>query len=138
VSSVFPRLAWHDELLALHSRVSRGPYVDTWDGVTVQAPKRHQREHITATIVLYYTCSGGVPTGANVWAAIDDLEDLYRSGESGNLADKKFDFMKSELTVKDAIDIGTKIKLQPPKPGRSKELERAPHKLDSNDSGNAV
>merc|ERR1712100_97081 len=44
------------------ARVSRGSRVDTWNGLTVKEPKRHSNEHITVTIVLYYTCSGGVPT----------------------------------------------------------------------------
>jgi len=76
---------------------------------------RHPNEHVTATIVMYYTCSGGVPTAEDVKRAIDDLEELYQAVEvNGNLADEKFDFMKSELTVKDAMDIKKKVLTQPP------------------------
>jgi len=97
------------------ARVSRGSRVDTWNGLTVKEPKRHSNEHITVTIVLYYTCSGGVPTEDDVRAAIDDLENLYESvEENGRLTDEKFDFMKSELTVKDVIDIQSKVLTQPP------------------------
>ena len=50
--------------------------------------------------------------------AIDDMEKLYNSfTEKGNLADDTFDFMKGELTVKDVVDIQTKIKFQPPSVG---------------------
>ena len=81
-------------------------------------PKRNSEEHITVTIVLYFTISGGVPSEADVVAAIDDMEKLYNScTEKGNLADDTFDFMKGELTVKDVVDIKTKIKFQPPSVG---------------------
>jgi len=88
------------------ARVSRGSFVDSWGGVSSKEQVRHPNEHVTATIVMYYTCSGGVPTAEDVKRAIDDLEELYQAVEvNGNLADEKFDFMKSELTVKDAMDI---------------------------------
>jgi hypothetical protein len=97
------------------ARVSRGSLVGEWDGLTLKEPKRHPHEHVTVTIVMYYTCSGGVPTEEDVKAAIDDLEDLYKTLEvEGNLSSQKFDFMKSELTVKDMIDIKTKVENQPP------------------------
>jgi len=92
------------------ARVSKGSFVDEWDGLTIQEPKRHPNEHCTATIVMYYTCNGGVPTDEDIIAAIDDIEELYRGIEgNGQLSDNQFDFMKSELTVKDAIDISKKI-----------------------------
>lgn len=97
------------------ARVSRGSKEDTWSGLSVTSPQRHPQEHITATIVMYYTCSGGVPTEDDVKAAIDDLESLYKSVEaSGHLADSDFDFMKGELTVKDVTDIVDKVTTQPP------------------------
>ena len=34
-------------------------------------------------------------------------------GADGRLGDSAFDFMKEELTVKDAVDITTKVKTQP-------------------------
>jgi len=100
------------------ARVSRGSAADggaTWKGLTVKNPKRHSGEHITVTIVMYYTCSGGVPTEHDVKSAIDDLEGLYQSVEtSGTLSEDKFNFMKSELTVKDTWDIQKKLITQPP------------------------
>jgi len=59
------------------ARVSRGSFVDSWSGVTSNEQVRHPNEHVTATIVMYYTCSGGVPTAEDVKRAIDDLEELY-------------------------------------------------------------
>lgn len=101
------------------ARVSRGSQVDEtpWNGLTVTNPKRHPNEHVTATIVMYYTCSGGVPTMEDVKAAVDDLEEMYRSIENGNLREKTFDFMKSELTYKDMKYVENKVGAQPaPKP----------------------
>ena len=98
------------------ARVSKGSLYDSWTGLSVKNPERHPNEHITATIVMYYTCSGGVPSETDVKSAIDDLEELYKAIEvNGNLADAEFDFMKSDLTVKDMIDIKSKLDSQPPK-----------------------
>lgn len=94
------------------ARVSRGSEVldGTWSGITVEDPTRHPNEHVTATIVMYYTCSGGAPSTEDVKSAIDDLEELYESLEtSGKLAEEAFDFMKSELTVQDVVDINNKL-----------------------------
>mmetsp|Transcript_25863 Transcript_25863/g.53790 ORF Transcript_25863/g.53790 Transcript_25863/m.53790 type:complete len:469 (+) Transcript_25863:56-1462(+) len=100
------------------ARVSRGSEVDEkqWPGLTVKEPKRNEDgECITITCVMYNVCQGGVPTEEDVAAAIDDLEAMYRSCEdNGNLADEKFDFMKSKLTVDDTIQIAKKIETQPP------------------------
>merc|ERR1711998_415132 len=96
------------------ARVSRGKEFDVWNGLSQTEPKRNESEHITVTIVSYFTIAGGVPSEADVVAAIDDMEKLYNScTEKGNLADDTFDFMKDELTVKDVVDIQTKIKTQP-------------------------
>jgi hypothetical protein len=98
--------------------VSRGTAVDPpgtpFPALTVQKPERHDNECITATIVFYYVCAGGVPSEADVAKAINDLENMYRALENGNLADANFDFMKSELTVKDAGGIQNKLATQPP------------------------
>ena len=105
--------------LSSAARVSKGTTVDDnlYKGISVKDPKRHPTEHITATIVMYYTCSGGVPSAADVKAAIDDLEELYKAIDvNGKLADAEFDFMKSDLTVKDVVDIKSKLDTQPPKP----------------------
>mmetsp|Transcript_248 Transcript_248/g.330 ORF Transcript_248/g.330 Transcript_248/m.330 type:complete len:400 (-) Transcript_248:106-1305(-) len=108
------RLSMSREGKSSAARVSRGTKVDIWNGLTIKEPKRHPNEHITATIVMYYTCSGGVPSEEDVKAAIDDLEEMYHSVENGMLANRSFDFMKSELTVKDTIDIKEKMTNQPP------------------------
>merc|ERR1711907_907032 len=97
------------------ARVSRGSKVDTWEGLTKKTPTRNPEEHITITVVFYFTIAGGVPSEADVMAAIDDMESLYQScEENGRLAEEKFDFMKSELTVKNVQDIKQKLVTQPP------------------------
>lgn len=97
------------------ARVSRGSKVDTWEGLTKKTPTRNPEEHITITVVSYFTIAGGVPSEADVMAAIDDMESLYQScEENGRLAEEKFDFMKSELTVKNVQDIKQKLVTQPP------------------------
>ena len=50
-----------------------------WSGLAVKAPKRSGSEHITVTVVLYNTVAGGVPSAADVTAAVDDMEALYAS-----------------------------------------------------------
>merc|ERR1712045_216797 len=110
------------------ARVSRGSEVldGIWNGISVEQPTRHPNEHVTATIVMYYTCSGGVPSTEDVKSAIDDLEELYQSVEtSGKLGDETFDFMKSELTVKDVVDITAKLNTQPPPPPKPSAPENA-------------
>merc|ERR1712097_106262 len=78
---------------ACAARVSRGTEVDTWKGLTVKEPKRHSSEHVTCTVVIYNAISGGVPSQADVVAAIDDLEQLYCAcSVKGNLADQQFKF----------------------------------------------
>merc|ERR1712228_882573 len=97
------------------ARVSRGSKFDNWNGLRLTTPVRNPGEHITATIVIYFTVSGGVPKEEDVVAAIDDMEMLYAScNDHGRLANAEFDFMKSELTVKDMIDTKQKITQQPP------------------------
>jgi len=100
------------------ARVSRGSKHDVWSGMRLdEDPTRHPDEHITVTVVIYNTCAGGVPTEADVCAAIDDMEALYAScTDTGRLSTNKFDFMTKELTVKDAMDIGNKVSTQPPPP----------------------
>merc|ERR1712137_1069502 len=81
------------------ARVSKGTKHGLWGGLGVSAPQRHPSEHITVTIVIYNTISGGVPSETDVIAAIDDMEKLYTAcgqGKSGRLADAGFDFMKKE------------------------------------------
>lgn len=102
---------------ACAARVSRGAEFDTWKGLTVETPKRGPSEHVTCTVVIYNAVSGGVPSQADVIAAIDDLEQLYSAcSAKGHLADQQFDFMKEELAVKDLMVVEDKIKTQPYKP----------------------
>merc|ERR1719401_2307559 len=99
------------------ARVSRGSEFDVWPGLSVSSPKRNAGEHVTLTVVIYNTISGGVPTEEDVAAAIDDLEDLYeKCGAHGRLAEQAFDFMKKDLTAKDMVDIKQKVTTQPYKP----------------------
>ena len=65
--------------IANAARVSYGSEHDVWSGLTgyLKTPVRHESEHITITVVLYNVVAGGVPSEADVAAAIDDLERLY-------------------------------------------------------------
>merc|ERR1719359_472098 len=97
------------------ARVSRGSMVDKLDAtVKVKTPVRDASQHVTVTVVIYNTVSGGVPSVADVRAAVEDMEALYAScGWKGRLADAGADFMKAELTVMDVVDISEKLKTQP-------------------------
>ena len=61
------------------ARVSYGARHDTWHGLIgrAQTPSRHESERLTVTVVLYNIVVGGVPSEADVLAAVDDLERLY-------------------------------------------------------------
>jgi huntingtin len=99
------------------ARVSRGSQADTWQGLSVKAPKRDARQHVTVTVVIYNTVAGGVPSPEDVAAAIADMDALYAScGWTGALASEGANFMKSELTVGDALKIAAKVTTQPYKP----------------------
>lgn len=95
--------------------MSRGSEFDIWPGLSVTEPERNSEEHITVTVVIYNTVADGVPSEEDVVTAIDDLEALYDAcSAQGKLADATFDFMKKNLTAKDAQDIITKVTTQPP------------------------
>jgi len=99
------------------ARVSRGSQVDTWQGLSAKTPKRDAHQHVTVTVVIYNTVAGGVPGFEDVAAAIADMDALYAScGWTGALASQGADFMKSELTVADALKIADKMAAQPYKP----------------------
>ena len=97
------------------ARVSRGSMADRVERtVEVKRPKRDPSQHVTVTVVIYNTVAGGVPSAEDVRAAVDDMERLYAScGWHGRLAEGGADFMKQELTVKDAMDITDKLTTQP-------------------------
>lgn len=79
------------------ARVSRGSCSgSSVNDVTVQNPKRHPSEHITVTCVVYNTVYGGVPSTADVMAAIDDMEQLYKHTNAASLASSEFSFMKKK------------------------------------------
>ena len=99
------------------ARVSRGSQVDTWQGLSAKTPKRDAHQHVTVTVVIYNTVAGGVPGFEDVAAAIADMDALYAScGWTGALASQGADFMKSELTVADALKIADQVAAQPYKP----------------------
>lgn len=85
------------------ARVSVGTEQDTWGGLKEQLKeerelKRHSSEHVTITVIFYYTVIGGVPAEEDVIRAIDDLELMYAACDgSGKLGEAAFNFMKSEL-----------------------------------------
>merc|ERR1719152_441197 len=97
------------------ARVSRGSMVDkVARTVKIAKPQRDASQHVTVTVVIYNTVAGGVPSAADVKAAVDDMEALYAScGWKGRLASDGAAFMKKELTVKDAVDIHKKLTTQP-------------------------
>ena len=75
---------------------------------------RDNTQHVTVTVVIYNTVAGGVPSAQDVNAAIEDMEALYRAcGWAGRLADSGANFMKSELTVNDALTLQSQIKARP-------------------------
>merc|ERR1719261_767504 len=91
--------------------------INSSSGVGNKAPKRDPHQHMTITCVIYNTVAGGVPSEADVEAAIEDMEELYRACQwQGKLADDGADFMKKELTVTDAAGIAHKVVEQPYKP----------------------
>jgi hypothetical protein len=99
------------------ARVSIGSEVDIWPGLTVENPVRHPTQHATVTVVLYNTISGGVPSEADVKAAIDDMESLYDACDwRGRLAEKEAEFMKTQLTNDTLGGIAQKKTEQPYEP----------------------
>ena len=97
------------------ARVSRGSEEDTWGGLTKKDAERDTSQHGTITVTLYYTVVGGVPSVADVQAAVEDLNELYKACPS----DKRLvncTEITQELTVKTMQDIGAKIKHQPYQP----------------------
>ena len=86
-------------------------------------PVRDPQQHVTVTVVIYNTVAGGVPSVEDVRAAVDDMEQLYAScGWTGALASGGADFMKKELTVKDAMGISEKLATQPYVPPAASNL----------------
>lgn len=79
------------------ARVSKGTKVDT-QKIDIGTTRRHPQEHITITVVLYHTINYGVPRDRDVIAAIDEMEQLYKSCKTtGHLNDHKFGFAKNKL-----------------------------------------
>ena len=63
-----------------------------------QTLARHPSEHVTITVIFYYTVKGGVPSKEDVVRAIDDLESMYRATNAARLADSTMDYMKGPLS----------------------------------------
>jgi len=96
------------------ARVSRGSRAGTFAGLGVKSPARHPSEHVTVTVVIYNTVAGGVPSGEDVRAAVEDMEALYASCTvTGRLSQGEFDFMKKPLALDDMSAIATKTHSQP-------------------------
>merc|ERR1712151_726301 len=96
------------------ARVSRGDFVDIWNGLSVSKPQRDDTQHVTITVVLYNTVAGGIPSEKDVVAAVDDMEQLYKAcGWNGKRADVGASFSTAELTVKNMIDITSKQSQKP-------------------------
>eukprot|EP00658_Telonema_sp_P-2_P041899 TRINITY_DN3001_c0_g1_i15.p2 TRINITY_DN3001_c0_g1~~TRINITY_DN3001_c0_g1_i15.p2 ORF type:complete len:293 (+),score=100.13 TRINITY_DN3001_c0_g1_i15:648-1526(+) len=90
------------------ARVSRGSEFDKWKGVSNKEPARDPSQHATITVTLYYTVAGGIPSEADIEMCVKDLDELYKACPS----DKKLvdcGEVTAELTVKDMIDINTKV-----------------------------
>lgn len=59
------------------ARVNTGADAGLAKKLVVQKPKRKTDQHITATIIMYYSVSGGVPGVQDVKSAILDMEELF-------------------------------------------------------------
>ena len=81
------------------------------DTKETQTLVRHPNDHITITVIFYYTVKGGVPSNQDVVRAIDDLESMYCATDSARLADKTLDYMKAPMSqfVKVQTAAGPKI-----------------------------
>ena len=86
------------------ARVSIGTEHDTWDGLLVPDAARHEKEHVTVTVVIYNVVVGGVPSAEDVRAAADDMDSLYAAcGWVGHLADEGAAFMKAEMATTEPL-----------------------------------
>jgi len=86
------------------SRVSMGKMEEKeWKGLTCKNFTRHPSQHLTATITMYYLVEGGVPSVADVEAAIADINKLYADcglvGKLSNLEPLGITDKKSEPFV---------------------------------------
>jgi len=86
------------------SRVSMGKMEEKeWKGLTCKNFTRHGSQHLTATITMYYLVEGGVPSVADVEAAIADINKLYADcglvGKLSNLEPLGITDKKSEPFV---------------------------------------
>jgi huntingtin len=102
------------------ARVSIGSEHKVFRGVKKSKPEPDMMQYPTATIVIYHTVEGGVPSPADVRAAIDDMEKLLASCNGTDLA--SLPFAKSELTVAQLSAIRKKILEDPP----GARLKKAP------------
>ena len=99
------------------ARVSRGSAAGEFSRLTVAAPKRAQ-QHVTCTVVFYNVVAGGLPTAADVLAAIADMEAMYAMCEwDGRLANEGAAFMKTALTRHDTACISAKLQQHAPHTG---------------------
>ena len=100
------------------ARVSRGAEEDVWPGLAKKDATRDASQHGTITVTMYYTVVGGIPSEADVLAAVADLNELYAGcAKEMRLADAHD--VTAELTVKNTQDIALKVTQQPYKPPTS-------------------
>ena len=120
------------------ARVSRGTEYDVWKGVNNTEPERDPSQHATITVTLYYTVAGGIPSDADIEMCVKDLDELYKACPS----DKKLvdcGEVTAELTVKDMIDINTKVTTQAYKPDEGGATsESVPASNEPKDNGCVV
>jgi hypothetical protein len=94
------------------ARVSQGTLYDKNYSLTTTEFERDNSQHSTITITLYYTVANGVPSEQDVLAAVNDLDNLYKSCRTTKELSQATEITK-ELTVKDMMDIKTKVVTQP-------------------------
>ena len=74
-----------------------------------KTPHRDPSQHGTITVTMYHTVAGGVPSPADVDAAVQDIEALYKACA----ADKRLvdcHEVTSELTVAQTLGISETLK----------------------------
>jgi hypothetical protein len=84
-----------------------------WRGVAnTDLVRRDTAQHGTITVTLYYTVAGGVPSAADVRAAVADLDALYASCPSDRRL-AQCPEVTAELTVATMAGVAAKVSTQP-------------------------
>lgn len=103
---------------ACAARLSRGAHAGTAPRLACGSIARDVTQRASVTVVLYAAVSGGVPSEADVAAAVDDMEALYAAcAAAGSRASEPgVQFANKPLTLDDMANISAKIITQPYKP----------------------